>query len=170
MKRVRRIWSRQTRVLAALLLCAGACRRDHVPSPASPPNPSYVELYAIQPDRDEQHSTPLVGPDGDTWYRDERPILDLSHCAFDRAQGTRMHGTLGVILPVLTQAHDRVVDWPGVRNGGYLGLVLDGRLISVSQLDGVSVPRIFIAPLADAAEAVEVQDAIRAGGVVQETP
>ena len=72
-------------VLSLLLITVGACKDKppNTPQRDMEVDAQFLELYALASIRDERFPIAVKGADGEVWFRETEPGLDLSHCDLD---------------------------------------------------------------------------------------
>ena len=132
-------------------------------------NPDYLLLYRIADSADDTHRTPITDREGKTWYRSREPVIDLSWCRTDTVRINRSTENEGcwVTLRLRPEYVVPFFDWTEEHIGSYAGWVVDGELVSTGPVEG-PVHANFGIFVSSVNEALEVEEAIRRGGVPSE--
>ena len=139
------------------------CKRE--PEKVRTVNASFVQAYSLSPSSDDEHPISIVGPNGKAWYRGAAPVLDLSHCRIeDTSIVSVVKGEYGVVL-FMKDPHQAVFSqWTREHIGEHLGIVVDGRLLTVEEIMGVLGGWISIDGFSTEEEALKVARRIEQGG------
>lgn len=132
--------------------------------------PNYLEIYDLIQHKDETHSIEMIGPDGKTWYRGSKPIIDLSMIEIDKTYVSRytyQGGGYGVIICIRPQFNARLSEWSETHMGDYAGVAIQGKLVNVDRIVSPIVSRGLI-KFPSEKEASAVAAAIKSGGLCSE--
>ena len=149
-----------------LLIGCNGCKPkgDETPGKVRTVNPKYVEIYSVTQNADANHSVALEALNGMRWYREDRPILDLSQCISEKSMAQKTaEGGHGVSLIVREEyATEFMAFFPG-HLGKNVGVMVGGKLIDVVQVRGPVSNRLILR-LQSKDEAQRVAAIIRNGG------
>jgi len=125
----------------------------------------YLEVVSLSDSPDDTHTKSIKGPQGKQWYREESAGLDLCQCSISQtAVGSSFDGAYRLYV-LIDQAHQgNFSAWCRQRNGGYVGVILDGALVRVERIQTEPVGMLEIATFSTKEAAVKQRDLIRRGG------
>lgn len=149
-----------------MLLIVG-CKTDYDYVKLEAFDPRYFEVYGVAPAVDEMHAVPIKGPQGRVWYREAKPVLDLTaiDMEFTYAETTPFNdqGEYRVIVGIKDPFQQRLAAWCRERQGMYGGVAIDGKLVEVDHILGELYVTMAIR-FPSLREAQAAAQAIRAGG------
>lgn len=80
------------------------------------------------------HKVAIDDAEGRTWFREDSPVLDLGDLVAAETKVRAQNGAYQVLMAVREPRQAHLRDWSSERIGGFLGLVVDGKLHSVAKL------------------------------------
>jgi hypothetical protein len=157
--------------LGSLLAVNVRCERRQTPVKVqSVIKPDYLEIYGLTRQPDTAHPVEIVDSDGQKWYREIRPIIDLLRIDLAKADVGRTHtGGYGVYLLVQPPYVKQLRKWSADNVGQYSGVVIQGKLERPEKISG-ELDNLLLIALPSYEGAREVAATLRNGGVPVETP
>lgn len=153
-------------ILGILWLLFVKCDVKQEPVKLQAVNPKYLQIYSISQSQDSTHTIVMAGPEGNVWYSETTPILDLSHLDVQETytENTPFEGKeYRVILAVRQPFQQDIAAWSRDHIEGYAGVMIKGKLVQVEKLHGAIYGRIAIS-FSSYEEAHKAANEIRSGG------
>ena len=111
-------------------LCASACR-DSQRGAGRTVSADEFALYAVRPEPDSDHNTPVTMFDGSNWYRNDVPGFNLRHVRLRDVSACSDPRTLTgiVVVPLKNEHWNALSEWMRARMGQSVGFVFRGRVV-----------------------------------------
>lgn len=150
-----------------LLAAGGGCEREQIPVTVQVTlQPDYLEIYGLAERQDETHTIRMVSPDGQTWYREPRPIIDLSMIDLAETGVQRYHtGGYAVLIIVSPPFNQRLGEWSQSRIGSHAGVVVQGKLVRIDEILTTMYTTRLLIPFSSQEAAADVAATVRNGGL-----
>ncbi len=129
-------------------------------------SPDYLQVVSLRRAKDATHREAIVGPAGETWYREQTPGIGILHLMFHDAfvELTEPSGSPTIRIPIAEEHRDRVRSWTAQRIGQPVGVILDGKLIWAGARTAPLTGSVTIPEFASLEDALRQCAAIRVAG------
>ena len=126
---------------------------------------NYLQVVSLAGTPDDTHTEPVKGPQGKQWYRDKPAGLNLGQCSISPAAvGGSFDGAYRLYVLIDEDFQGEFSAWCRQRNGGHVGVILDGRLTRVERFRAEPVGMLEVATFSTKEAAVKQRDLLRRGG------
>jgi len=131
-------------------------------------NSDYLRIHSISNVSDDSHRIAIDADDGQRWYLEKTPILDLTNCRLaDTTYGCDPNGECYVVLTVEPHSVSRLSTWTRAHLGSKIGCLVGGKLVVVCDLHAQLISLIRISGFASEDVAIRVCDTIKRGGITE---